>query len=826
MRQPQWHRQPSHLLARAIRGAALGLLVAGSSMASPTLLADTTAQQQNRHYSIAAGPLSAALTEFASQAGITLAIEPALVEGKQSSGLDADVSVEEGLNRLLRGSGLRATPQGGTAYTLYPAPEGTQLELDEVTITGRRLGATTEGTGSYTTGSTSTATKMNLSIRETPQSISVITRQQIEDQGLVTVTDALVQSPGVSVQKTGAERYNFYARGFSLDSIMYDGLPTSLGASADVLTPANLAMYDRVEVVRGSTGLVLGSGNPSAAINLVRKRPTAEFQSSVTLSAGSWDNYRSELDVSGPLNANGTLRGRAVATYQDTDSFQDGVGNEHSLIYAIGEADLSESTVLSVGFTHQNENNNVAWGGGLPTAVDGSDLHLSRSTSFLADWEYWDKETDMLFVELKHQFDNNWILRAAMNKSWSKLDYLGGYPGRTSGDVSRLRYRVSGSDYYDDRQSSYDIYLSGPFELMGRTHEFVTGYSKRKYDYDTAGSGIYDVAGNVDPNSFDPDSWTRPDISIAWIDKREMDQDGVYASARFSIADRLKLIIGSRLDWYDYEYFYDYLGSVTNTQAKETRHLTRYAGLLYDLDQWHTAYVSYTDIFQPQTNRDSGNQLIEPIEGKNYEIGIKGEYFNGALNASMAIFQIDQENRARTVDDPTTCASWPSSTCYEATGKVRSQGFEFELSGALTPNWQFTAGYTFAEAKYRKDSTADNEGELFDTDIPRHQFKLTTMYTLPGDLHRWRIGGNLYHQSSTYNEGTTAGQNWKIVQDGYNLVGLMAGYKASEQLDLRFAVNNLLDKKYYQTIGQNISSWPTTFYGAPRNLQLSATYRF
>lgn len=774
-----------------------------------------------------AQPLDKALNALARQSGAQIVFVTDVAAGQHAPALHGQLTVEQALRQLLAGSGLTVQANGANTFTVVRDKNGgTTLAPVTVTAAADRSG-TTEGTGSYTqTGPSSTATKLNLSMRETPQSVSVITRRQIEDQGLVTVTDALVNTPGVSMQKIGAERYNFYARGFGIESIMYDGLPTSLGSSADVVTPANLAMYDRVEVVRGSTGLVLGSGNPSAAINLTRKRPTAEFQSSVTLSAGSWNSYLSELDVAGPLNANGTLRGRAVATYQNSDSFQDGVGKEHGLIYVIGEADLSESTVLSAGFTHQNENNNVAWGGGLPTAVDGSDLHLSRSTSFLADWEYWDKKTDMLFVELKHQFDNDWTLRVAMNKSWSKLDYLGGYPGRTSGDVSRLRYRVSGSDYYEDRQSSYDIYLGGPFGFMGRIHEFVVGYSKRKYDYDTAGSGIYDIVGNVDPYSFDPGSWNKPNISTAWTDKREMEQDGLYASARFSIADRVKLIAGSRLDWYDYEYLYNYLGSATNTQAKETRHLTRYAGLLYDLDPWHTVYASYTDIFQPQSSRDARNQLIEPIEGKNYQIGIKGEYFDGALNASMAIFQINQENRARTVDDPTTCVSWPSSVCYEATGKVRSQGFEFELSGALAPNWQFMAGYTFAEAKYRKDSNAANEGELFDTDIPRHQFKLTTMYTLPGELHRWRIGGDLYHQSSVYNEGTTAGQDWKIEQDGYSLVGLMIGYKASKHLDLRFAVNNLFDKRYYQTIGQNISSWPTTFYGAPRNFNMSLRYDF
>ncbi|MCB5189491.1 TonB-dependent siderophore receptor [Methylobacillus arboreus] len=815
----------------------LGLALGASISAMPRLhAAEQQANTATQQYAIAAGTLDSALGEFGRITGRMVAIDPALTHGIGSKGLQGRYTEQQALSALLLGSGLEAVAAENGGYRLRKASSMAgdaaastpgNTTLPEVAVTAsKEKNYVTEGSGSYTTKSMSTATKLALSIRETPQSVTVVTRQQIEDQDLVTINDAVMKTPGLSMQKIGAERYNLYARGFPIDNVMYDGLPITLGASADTVTPANLAMYDRIEVVRGANGLIQGSGNPSAAINLVRKRPTATSQSSIVLSAGSWDNYRGELDASGPLLESGKLRGRIVATYQDGNSFQDRIGKEHSMLYAIGEADLTDSTTLTLSFSHQNENNNVAWGGGLPTATNGSNLHLSRSTSFVADWEYWDKKTDSLFVEIKHQFSNDWLLRAAANKSWSELNYLGGYPGRLASNLSSLGYRVSGGTY-DDTQSSYDLYLSGPFQLLGRTHEFVTGYSYRDDDYNSNGSGTSAVATISDPNSFNPSSWTKPNVNMnTWRDNRDMTQEGVYATTRFSLSDQLKLIAGARLDWYDYQYIYNWQGSISTTESKETRHLTRYAGLLYDLDQQHTLYASYTDIFQPQSNRNAGGQLLEPIEGKNYEIGIKGEYFEGALNASIALFQIDQENRAKEVGDPTICASYPSTICYEAEGKVRSQGVELELNGAITPNWQLATGYTFTDAKYKKDSNKDNEGSLFDPDLPRHQFKLTTMYTLPGELNRWRVGGSFYHQSSVFNKGITAGQQWKIEQDSYSLVDLTAGYKASEHLSILFALNNVFDKKYYQTIGQNVSSWPTTFYGAPRNVRLTLRYDF
>ncbi|USW97762.1 TonB-dependent receptor [Pseudomonas proteolytica] len=309
-----------------------------------------------------------------------------------------------------------------------------------------------------------------------------------------------------------------------------------------------------------------------------------------------------------------------------------------------------------------------------------------------------------------------------------------------------------------------------------------------------------------------------------------MDQEGLYLTTRWNLADPLKVILGARLDWYDATSIYDQTNDqyYTSGKTKEVRHVTRYAGVIYDLDDNHSVYASYTDIFQPQTEKNGEGTGIKPITGENYEVGIKGEYFGGALNASASLFQIDQLNRAAEVADSSVCRVIPvgSYGCYEAAGKVRSQGLELEINGALTPNWQVAAGYTFAQAKYEKDADKSKEGTLFDTDVPRHMFKANTTYRLQGDMSQWRVGANLYSQSATFNKGSNVFGKFHIEQDAYALVGLMAGYQVNKHLDTQLNINNVFDKKYYQGIASNSTWSPYDVFGDPRNFTVTAKYSF
>lgn len=779
------------------------------------LPAQAAAQSQSIAYQIPAGPLGTALSLFATSANVTLLFDAAQTQGLKSQGLVGTYSVEDGLARLLAGSGLQIQRQANGGYVLVTAATGSALELGATSIRGQGLGSTTEDSGSYSTGAMATATKLPLTMRETPQSVTVITRQRMDDQAMVNLEDALKYTPGVTVQKFSAVRPLIYSRGFQVENLMYDGLATSY--DGDFVPSPDLAMYDRVEIVRGATGLMQGAGTPSAAINLVRKRPTRDTKVSVSGSVGSWDNYRTELDASGALNDNGTLRGRVVGSYNDKNSFRDVESNELGLFYAIGEADLNDNTTLTFGSSYQNDNSNTTWGG-IPVDADGGDLHLSRSSYFGNDWEYWDKDTRSVFTELDHRFDNGWNLRLAAIKNWTDSDILASFV-RPVGATWQQRIVEQNSEY---QQTSYDAFASGPFQMLGREHELVLGSSWRKSLKETNGGYAPNVNGIV-LSQWDPSANPRPSVTHTYGTLTDIEQKSVYVTTRWSLADPLKLILGGRLDWYDYNQ--DILNN-PSTDFKVTRNLTRYAGLIYDLNANHSVYLSYTDIFQPQTSQDTSGKMLEPITGKNYEVGIKGEYFDGTLNASAAVFQIDQLNRAREIDNPAlTCPTYPGISCYEASGKVRSQGIDLEVNGALTPNWQVGAGYTFTVAKYKSDTDPANVGRLFDTDVPRHLFKLSTNYRLPGDLNKWHVGGAVYTQTRTYNVGTYLNAPTTVEQDAFALVDLMTRYQVNEHLSTQLSVNNVFDKVYYE----GLASAPfggRSVYGAPRNFTLSAKYEF
>jgi len=822
--------------------APLALIVALVAAAPESVRAQSAARGAETavaDFRIAAGPLAPALRQLASTAGIMLTFTAEQTEGRVTAGVNGRYSATEALARLLAGGGLEAVQLDTGAFVLRPAPKPASgaseaATLPAVMVTGASAAdGTTEATQSYTTGSMSTATRLNLSMRETPQSVTVVTRQRIQDQGLATVNDVVQTATGLTFRRFGPERASFFSRGMYVDNIMYDGLPVGLDSSnlSQDLLATDMAIYDRVEIVRGATGLVQGAGNPSAAINLVRKRPTAAPQVSLAVSAGSWDRYRAEVDASGPLSEDGSLRGRGVVATQDYGSYKRGESSNGQTFYGILEKDLGANTTLTLSGLHQENRLHGNGFTGLPVGRDGSDLGLPRSTSYANDWEHWNKTTNSAFAGLDHRFDNDWRVHLSAYYAQADVDMEGHY---LSYAMATGRYSQLGArNAHKEKQSSVDLFANGPVDLFGRTHELVLGASYRNVDFDGNSRQGLVLNSNLDLYHFDPSAVADPHIPLRdWMDAK-ITQQSVYATTRLNLADRLKLILGGRLDWFDYDDTVNtYPNFAANTPSATARNrysinsqFTKYAGLIYDLNAQHSVYASYTDIFKPQNYLDASNKLLDPVVGQNYEVGIKGEYFDGALNASAALFRMDQKNRAFRSTDQSQCAGYPTVTCYSAAGEVRSQGVEFELQGAVTPNWQVSLGYTVAIARYRKDANASNVGALFDTDTPRHLFKLSTMYRLSGPLQGWRVGGSIYHQDAIYNKGVTSGVPFRISQGSYTIADLVVGWQATPQLDLQLNVNNLFDKKYYNALSGSVG-FPSNVYGDPRNFMLSARYQF
>lgn len=794
---------------------AIALAVSAAAYWPQPAQAQTTSQIE-----IAAQPLGRALNELARQAGLQLTANPELLEGKTAPSVSGNLSAQQALNQLLAGSGLAGQVSGNAVVIRSAAPSTSSKAdvLSEVTVTSDRAwDGTTEGKRSYA-GSTS-ATRLNLSLRDTPQSVSVVTRQQIEDQGLATLQDALLQTPGITVdQSTSTQEYTqIYSRGFAVDNYLLDGIPIPNAVEAVAF---DMAAYDRIEVVRGATGLVSGIGSPAAAVNLVLKKPTRTFSGAVALQAGSWQRYRSELDLSGPLTADGRIRGRLVAAHQDDHSFIDRYRGRKDVAYGIVEADLTANTVLSAGFGHQKSRLNNASRGFPAFFSDGSLTDFPRSTNGAADWSNYNRTQNMAFATLEHVFENDWVAKVAINHSSNRYQALQGYaqqdyPDRITGAGSGLWLANWNGK---PEQNSIDAYASGPFTLLGRQHDLVVGASVSRLnskgpsypswrlpDYDASIPNFYTWNGNS----------PRPDFESQqtgnYHDKER--QTALYSTLRLRPTDQLSVIVGARLsNWERDTSSTPFDGPQLFDHLEEKNKITPYAGLVFALSEQWSAYASYTSIFQPQSYRDLQGNFLPPLEGENYEIGIKGELLDGALNASAAVFQLNQDNLAEAEPGfiwvPGTGGG---SYAYRTVKGAVSKGLDLELSGQLLPGWQMLASYNYSR-------TRDASGARIQTVQPLSSVKLWTSYDLAGAWRGLTVGGGVNWQSSIYREDVGP-NNERFTQKGYAVAALMARYQFTKQLSGAVNLNNLFDKKYYSTAFGG-------FYGDPRNVMVTVKYQF
>lgn len=805
----------------------LAALSGSAAWSVPACAAGSLDSASHKTYNIPAGPLGKTLSNFALDTGIALSFEPALTEGLNSPGVSGSLAPREAVARLLAGSGLEIVVRTDGTYTLRkqltrPQTQAQEGELPVVVVADAAVRATTEGSGSYTTRATGAATRMELSLRETPQSLTVIGRQQIADQNLMTLVDVLRQTPGIVADRLD-ERVTFSSRGFALNT-MLDGVPTlAFNTVAGESSMINTAFYDRVEVVRGAAGLLNGAGSPGGSINLVRKRPTSEFSGHVAAGVGSWNRYLTEADLGGSINAAGTLRGRVVASHADGGSFIDNKKQSDDVFYGIVEADLTRDTMLSVGYEYERTAIKGASFGQSPLFyADGSATHLPRSFNSSAPWSTWNMNTERLFVNLDQRFDSGWKLKVDAAYAKNRRDRYSAdlwlYPGNISATANTGTVQVANNPA-ESTNKSLDVYATGPFSLFGRTHEAVAGFSINQYSYayrnDSAVANAFDRRA---VNIFNLGAVAQPTFSYPLNRfSGDIEEKAFYGAIRFKPLDSLSLIVGSRLSWYDNKSFQRLWtnGSngalVTVKPVSESSVVTPFAGIVYDLSKEYSVYASYTDIFQPNTVRDSSNQIISPKRGTNTELGIKGEHLGGKLNTSFAVFET-QEDNATEVDTGAALLA-DGTTPYRAVKGARSKGFEATISGEVAQGLQVLAGYTYS-------SKFSNKSVLMNPTYPQRMFRLATSYRFPGALSKLTVGGNLNYQSSIYYDETYSLK--RASQGGMTLIGLMARYDFSKQFNMSLNIENLTDKYYYTGLG----GYNGYTYGNPRNAWLKATYSF
>lgn len=792
-----------------------------------TLAVTPYVQAQEWTLNIPAQPLAQALQTLGQQTNLQIIYSPESIQNLRSSALNGRYQEDDSLSALLKGTGLRHQRDGNTVTLLAPAT-GNAMELAPTSINGQRLGATTEGSNSYTTGAV-TIGKGEHSLRQTPQSITVITRKMLDDQNLNTIEQVMEKTPGITVYDSPMGGKYFYSRGFRMTGqYQYDGVPLDIGSSyvqADAFS-SDMAIYDRVEVLRGAAGMMKGAGGTAGGVNFVRKRGQDTPHTQLSLSAGTWDNYRGQVDTGGPLNDAGTIRGRAVVTQQTRQYFYDVGERRDQIYYGALDFDLSDYTTLGLGMAYEDVDATPCWGG-LPRYADGSDLKLSRSTCLNTAWNNQRSKRATYFGDLKHEFNENWALKVAgvYSKNTQDMEYAfpsGSVPvGATSTNTPMI-----GSIFdYDQVDYGLDAYVDGKFDAFGQEHELIVGANaSRSHKDDFYAVALLPDSQNVlNPNHHLP----QPDESFYLanatrggpVDMR-IKQYGAYSTARLKLADPLTFVLGSRVSWYKSETdsvsFWRGEGTPISSEAKETGQVTPFAALLFDINDNLTVYTSYADIFTPQGNyKTITGSTLKPLIGQSYELGIKGEWFDGRLNSSFNLFRTVQKDAAQ--DDP----ACPDSTCSQNSGKVRAQGFEAEVSGEVIDRLQLLAGYTYTQTKVLEDADASQDGVSYNSYVPRHLLRVWGDYALSGPLERVTVGAGVNAQSSNYRVSPSSGNN--ITQAGYAVWNGRIGYRIDDTWSVALNGNNLFDKRYYATVGSE--GWGN-FYGEPRNFVMSVKADF
>jgi len=659
----------------------------------------------------------------------------------------------------------------------------------------------------YAAKTTRAGTKMLLTPRDVPQSVSVVTRQRIQDQDLQNVDAVLTNATGISSQHDDSERSSYFSRGFQVTNFAYDEIPTSIGDAWNYGDAAgDTAIYDRIEVVRGATGLMTGAGDPGATVNMVRKRADSKtFAGNVSASYGSWNKQRYVGDFSAPLNADGSLRGRVVTGYQDQDSWLDRYGKRKKFLYGVLEGDITDQTTASLGWDYQQTNTaNPTWGG-LPSLYsNGARTHYDRHVNTSANWTGYRVESRKVFANVTHSWDNGWSLRFNGTHGEQTFNdtllYIMGNPDASTGEgASGWGSKDKGKRTVD----SFDTYASGPFDLLGRQHQLMAGAS-----YSRQHNATFSKDGPMDSDQigiFD-NRWDGSVAEPEWNDwYRNADdivrQKSAYTAARFSLADPLSLIVGARYTQYSTD------GSSGDMRKYNT---TPYGGLVYDISDSLSAYASYTSIFAPQTKRDKDGAWLSPVTGKNYETGLKADWADGRLTTNFAIFRIEQENAAEAISGEFVNGS--SEQAYRATQGAVSKGAEFEVNGAVTDDLQLT----FSATRY----VARDTNGRYNSFAPRTQLKLFSRYRVPV-LPDLTVGGGVNWQDRVYKDVSGPdGETQRLYQGSYPLVDLFAQYQLTKQLAVQANVSNLFDREYYSHLDSS------TVYGEPRSVSVSMSYLF
>ena len=663
--------------------------------------------------------------------------------------------------------------------------------IEEISIIGTRTLRESRG-----------ATGLQLSVFDTPQSVSLIDNDFMEGFGLNEVNDVLKLTTGVNVEEVETDRTYYNSRGFDIKSMQVDGhgLPFTWNVHGELDT----VIYERVEVIRGANGLLTGTGNPSGTINYVRKRPTNDFQGSIKLTQGSWSNSRAELDISIPFTDSGSWAGRAIVAGVDKESYLRDNEQQRQIFYGVIDGQLTRNSTLALGYTHhRNDSDGVMWGALQLIYDDGTPTDFDVSSSTTMDWTYWTSTSRNAFAELQVDLARGWEWTTTLNYNDEESDDELFYTYGTLNQASGLGlFGWPGKYVSSVEQKLIDSTLAGSFSLGGREHELFMGLniSQSKNGYLDHSIPATDPAWGALPAfpGWDGSEIARPDFQPPFVAQDfDIDVNRFYIASNWSLNDAMNLIVGANV--IDTEASGDSFGSPMNWSETEA---SPYIGLVYALGESVNLYASYSDIYEPQAELTASLNNIGPAEGKSFEGGIKAEFFAGGLLTSASVFKAEQDNYAEYAGFDAG-----SGLSYYAGTEVNSQGFELEASGRINDAVILQAGFTQLDLEGQNGSAVRSY-------VPERTLKAGARFFPLANLE---LGASYRWQSDIY----TGTAPMRISQDSYGILSAYADYDFNDALNIALNINNLGDEKYLNSL-----YWDQNYFGAPRHYSLSLKYSF
>ncbi|MGY2093790.1 TonB-dependent siderophore receptor [Pseudomonas simiae] len=674
------------------------------------------------------------------------------------------------------------------------------IELQATSITGTADYETAQGPvqGYHATRSAS-ATRTDTSIHETPQSISVVSKDVVEDIGATRLQDALDYAGGVGRANNfgGQGLTTFTVRGFTTGEFYRNGFPINRGYPN--MPDANT--IERLEVLRGPATMLYGRGDPGGTFNVVSKQPLAE--PTVTLGSQLDDQgmHRATLDASGPLDEQGRLAYRLNVVGEGGETFRDHVETERYGVTPVITWQATDDT--KVIFEGDFMRNNHPLDRGL-TRFTNQKGTASRDT-FWGDKDVGKLHNDNNMAQLRfeHLLNDNWTLGGGFQ--WLDGTLQGNAIEANSlaadGHTLNRNFNYRKLEWTD---KDAQLNLTGHFSTGAFDHTLLTGVEFEDYDYKSI---IQRSSAAYTSDIFNPVyGKPRPALtSTPTHDKENLKTYSAFIQDQVALTERLKVLAGARFERFEHEYE-TYVAGGKNWKASDNS-VTPRVGAIYDLTDTLAIYADAARSFKPNTGASSGGVGFEPEKGKSYEMGIKWEGLDRQLSVDAAIYQIDKKNVLTT--DPLD----PNSKV--AAGQVRSRGFDLNVAGNLTPEWRVIGGYAYVDAEVTKDNTIRVGSRL--ANIPRNSFSLLNVYEFQdGSLKGLGLGAGAKYVDERV--GQTS--NTPFSMDAYTVVDLLSYYKVNDKVRLNLDVKNLFNRDFEEGAFGNFYAYP----GEPRTVQVGIAY--